>query len=441
MVATDDGAGGDDKMEDSCNGNEATTAAALVSQMSAGEPMQVDGDGNFVLPQVDGPIDDLLLEGEEKMDVDEEPASENASESAGTESAITEQNASTSEVIQTEESTEKKEIVIKEEITVKEEIPAKEEIAVKNEEEATTNLPESITANQTALKVESVSNPPAGDKEVSMETNDNVTELPSEKEIKDPIVSDVIKSELPLVQSSTEASSEQMPLADATNSAMEIDETQQDEKIQMKKIKNESFSENEKSLTSEDLLTEDTDASHPPQDDTQKVEKIKDAITKVETDLPIESSLVKSNDADEPMITDNSTSTSTDNVIAPTVTPSVQMKLEPNNEPPEQDKLSDLPISSINGVAAPIEKEMEKIHIPVKMEIKEDLAIQKRENQKQEKINDARPETGDDSTALTTLATAALGSAEPAIKVKNEQVDYINFLHRLLLHQIKYKYL
>lgn len=420
MVATDDGAGGDDKMEDSCNGNEATTAAALVSQMGAGEPMQVDGDGNFVLPQVDGPIDDLLLEDEEKMDVDEEPASENANESASTESAITEQNASTSEIIQAEESAAKKETIIKEEI------PAKEEIAAKNENEVTVNLPESITADQITLKVEDVSNPPAGD-EVSMETNDNVTELPNEKEIKDPIVNDVIKSELPL-QSSAEASSEQVPPADAATSAMEIDETQQDENIQIKNIKNE-LSENEKSLTSEDILTEDTDASHPPQDDTQKVEKLKDEITKLETALPIESSPVKLNDADEPMINDNNTSTSADNVMAPTVTPSIQMKLEPNDEPPEQDKLSDLPISSINGVAAPLEKEIEKIHIPMKMEVKEDLAVQKRENQKQEKVNDTRSETGDDSTALTTLATAALGSAEPAMKVKNEQVDYINFLH------------
>lgn len=399
MVATDDSAGGDDKMEDSCNGNEATTA--LVSQMSTGEPMQVDGDGNFVLPQVDGPIDDLLLEGEEKMDVDEEPASENASESAGTESA--EQNVNASENIQ--ESTTKEKIDVK-------------------EEEATTA--ESIIASQT--KKAEVDNPSISD-EVSMETGDNDAKLPSEKEVKTPVVDDikVIKSELPLVQSSAEASSEQTSLADATNPAMEVDRTEQNENIQ-KNTKSESFSGNEKLLASENLLTDDTDASHPPQDDTSKVEKMKDEIAELETDLPTESSLVKSNDADESIVTDNSTSTPADNVTASTVTSNVQIKLEPNDESMEQDKLPDLPISSINGVATPLEKETEKVHSPMKMEIKDDLAVQKRENQKQEKINDARSETGDDSTALTTLATAALGSAEPAMKVKNEQVDSINFL-------------
>lgn len=399
MVATDDGAGGDDKMEDSCNGNEATTAAALVSQMGAGESMQVDGDGNFVLPQVDGPIDDLLLEGEEKMDVDEEPASENTTESPSTESAaVTEQNVNVSENIQTSE----KSIV-------------KEETAIKNEEAATTDLPESISQT---IKTENVE-PPAGD-EVSMKTDADVAELPSEKETNDPksIVSDVkVKSESPLVQSVAEASSEQTPLMDVAD-PMEIDGIQQDDNSLVKNIKSKSVSENEKSLTSENL-TEDTNASHPPQD-TEKID-IKDEVPELKSDLPTESSLAKSDDADESIIPDNSTSTPADNVMTPVVAPSVQLKLEPDNEPTEQDKLLDLPISSINGVAAPLEKEMEKVHTPVKMELKDDLAISNRENLKQDKLNDARSETGDDSTALTTLATAALGSAEPAMKVKNEQ--------------------
>jgi len=402
MVATD--TGGDDKMEDSCNGNEATTAAALVSQMGAGEPMQVDGDGNFVLPQVDGPIDDLLLEGEEKMDVDEEPASENATESTSTESAIVTEQNDVSENIQTEKSA------------------VKEEIAVKNEE---TTTAESIIANQTK-KVEDVDNPSIGD-QVSMETNADDAELPIEKEIKDsePIIDDakVITSELPVAQSSTETSSVQTPLADIANSATEIDETRKDENSLAENIKSESLSGNEKPVAPENL-TEDTNALQSPQDDTQKVEKIKDEIAELESDLPTESCLIKLNDADEPMIADNSTSTPADNVTAPIV----QMKLEPDDEPMEQDrdKLPDLPISSINGVATPLEKEIEKVQTPMKMEIKDDLAVSKRENLKQEKINDARSETGDDSTALTTLATAALGSAEPAMKVKNEQVNLIS---------------
>ncbi|XP_018362863.1 PREDICTED: host cell factor isoform X2 [Trachymyrmex cornetzi] len=414
MVATDDGASGDDKMEDSCNGNEATTAAALVSQMGAGEPMQVDGDGNFVLPQVDGPIDDLLLEDEEKMDIDEEPAAENATESSNAESSeVTEQNVDVSENIQTEES------------AVKEVAEAGE----KNEEATTADLPESITTSETE-KAEDVDNSSVDDK-AAMEINADDSELPSEKEeMKDSqsVVDDekVVKSELPLVQSAVEASSEQTSLTDVVNPITEIDETQQDEDSLVKDIKCESLSENEKSLISENL-TEDTDASHQPQDETQKIE-IKDEIEDLESDLPTESSLIKSNEDDEPMITDNSTSIAADNVITPVIIPTIQMKSEPEDEfiKHEQAILPDLPISPINGVAAPVEKEMEKVRTPMKMELKDDFVISKKENlqkEKQDKINDARSETGDDSTALTTLATAALGSAEPTMKIKNEQSE------------------
>lgn len=406
MVATDDGASGDDKVEDSCNGNEATTAAALVSQIGAGDAMQVDGDGNFVLPQVDGPIDDLLLEDEEKMDVDEEPASENPTESADTESVVTEQN-NASENIQAEE-----------------ESTVKEKVATKNEDATTADLPESSTISQ-VKKDDDVDNSPISG-EVPMETNTDDAELPSKKE-EDPesVVNDakIIKSELPLVQSSTEALSEQTPLEDVANPAMEVDEIQQDKNSQVKK--NESISEDEKPLTSENLFTEDTDTPHPPQDDSQKVEKIKEEIADQDTDIPTTNSPIKLNDADEAMITDNSTSI-LDDTRAPIVTSNsnVQIKLESDDVGPmEEDKLPELPISSINGVAASLEKEMEKVHAPTKMEVKDDLNVSKRDNLKQEKINETRSETGDDSTALTTLATAALGSAEPAMKVKNEQSE------------------
>ncbi|KYM93923.1 Host cell factor [Cyphomyrmex costatus] len=224
MVATDDGTGGDDKMEDSCNGNEATTAAALVSQMSAGEPMQVDGDGNFVLPQVDGPIDDLLLE-DEKMDVDEEPAAENATESSNAESSeVTEQNIDASDV-QTEESS------------------VKEVTEIKIEEATTADLPELITTTKTEVKTEDTDNLPVDDK-AAIETNADDSELPNEKEKtkeSQSIVDDVkiIKSELPLVQSAAEASSEQTSLIDIANPTTEIDEIRQDEDSIAKDIKSE----------------------------------------------------------------------------------------------------------------------------------------------------------------------------------------------------------
>lgn len=420
MVATDDVAGGDNKMEDSCNGNEATTAAALVSQMGAGEPMQVDGDGNFVLPQVDGPMDALLSEDEEKMDLDEEPApSESATESANIDesAAVTEQDVNIqAENVQTEES------------TIKEETP----------EAATTDLPELITpAAASEVPEEAADNPPADDDTVPIETSTDDAERPNEKEadIK-PLIDEAkpTKPDLPLVQSPAATPSEQTTLADVVNpTTTKTDETQQAESSKAKDIKLEPYSaEDEKSSATENLSAQDTAASHLPKDETRAAEKVKDEKTEPEIELPTGSSLAKSEDASEPMITDDGTLTAADAVnvtpvTTPVVTPSVQMKLEPIDEPMEEDKKSpDLPISSINGVALPLEKETEsvaKVHTPVKMEVKDEVASLKRENLKQEKLNDARSETGDDSTALTTLATAALGSAESPIKVKNEQSE------------------
>ncbi|XP_072748249.1 host cell factor isoform X2 [Anoplolepis gracilipes] len=405
MVTADDGTGGDDKMEDSCNGNEATTAAALVSQMSAGESMQVDGDGNFVLPQVDGPIDALLSEDEEKMDLDEEPGpSESATESANIDesAAITEQDVNIqAENVQTEESTIKEESIMS--------------------EEATTDLSESITpAAASEVPKEAPDNLSADD--LPIETNAD-TEL-NEKEVEvKPLIDEakMTKSDLPLP---AETSSEQTTLVDITNSTViKIDEAQQDENSQAKDVKLEPCSEDEKLLATENVSAEDL-----PKDETQE-KKVKNENAEPEIDLPAESSLAKSEDSSEPMITDDSALTPAVNVTpvtTPAVVPSVQMKLEPTDEPMEQDKSSDLPISSINGVALPLEKETEsmaKVHAPVKIEVKDELVSSKRENFKQDKLNDARSETGDDSTALTTLATAALGSAESPIKIKNEQSE------------------
>lgn len=419
MVAADDGVGDGGQMEDSCNGNEATTAAALVSQMDAGEPMQVDGDGNFVLPQVDGPIDALLSEDEEKMDLNEEPApSESTTESTNIDESaeVTEQDVNIQpENIQTEKST------------------VNEEAATT--EAATTDLPESIIPSTTSEVPEEVpDNPPVDD--VPIETSADDAEQPSEKEadIK-PLIDEakMTKPDSPLIQSPVEAPSEQTTLEDIANPTVtKTDETQQEESSQAKDKELESHSaEDEKPSAAENLSIEDT--SHLPKDETQETEKKVKEEVEPEVDLPAENSLVKSEDANESMITDDITLTTAVNITpttTPVITPSIQLKLEPTmDEPMEQDKSPDLPISSINGVALPLEKEPEsvaKVHTPVKVEVKDELASSKRENLKQDKLNGSRSETGDDSTALTTLATAALGSAESPIKVKSEQVDPIS---------------
>ncbi|XP_014209291.1 host cell factor 1 [Copidosoma floridanum] len=56
------GDGQDGKSQESCNGNEASASATVNAGL--GEPMQVDGEGNIVIPQVDGPGDMIFSEDE-----------------------------------------------------------------------------------------------------------------------------------------------------------------------------------------------------------------------------------------------------------------------------------------------------------------------------------------------------------------------------------------
>lgn len=425
MVATDDGAGGDDKVDDSCNGNEATTAAALVSQMGAGEPMQVDGDGNFVLPQVDGPTDILLSEDEEngKIDLDEEPAPENATESTVDEpsAAVEQDNVDATESIHTEEP------VVKEEVAP----------------EATSDCPKSSTAavgSETPEETESATaNPPDEPMDISAED----AHLLCEKETKNldsPSVDEAkaTKSEISSAQSPAQVTSEQIPSNDVTNSTETV-KIEQNDNNEIKDVKNElHLSENEKSPAPEDSkLSDESSMPRLSQSEAQETTSDKDEVTEPKANLPAETTLVKSNDIGEstdsalPALDVNTPVTTS----TPVVAPNVQIKLESADEPMEQEKFPDLPISSINGIAAPLEKEMnepaQKLHTPIKIEIKEDSAVPKKDGLKQEKINDTRStETGDDSTALSTLASAALGSAESPVKVKNEQVSYINYPYR-----------
>lgn len=429
MVATDDGAGGDGKVEDSCNGNEATAAAALVSQMGAGEPMQVDGDGNFVLPQVDGPTDILLSEeeGNDKIDLDENPAPENITESVTDELTPMEQDdVNAAESIHAEEP------------TVREEAAS----------EATADLPEVTPAtDEVPEETEGVAENPPVNEETPMDISVDNAELPSEKEmdIGSPLTDEVkpTEPELPFVQSPAAQVPEKMPVTDvsdlaepdATENSIENQDEKQDENDQTKSAKSETqLSKNEKSPAPEGLPAEDG-VSQVAQDEVQETEKVKGDDAEPEANVPSEdSSLVKSENVDEPMVAD-STSPATDAanqvpVTTPAVAPNVPTKLESADEPmgpvEQEDKLPSVPISSINGVAASLDKEAEspqKVHTPIKIDIKEEPAISKRENVKQEKINDARSD--DDSTALSTLASAALGSTETSVKVTNEQVRLI----------------
>ncbi|KAG7199947.1 hypothetical protein KM043_014381 [Ampulex compressa] len=411
MVATDDGTGGDGKVEDNCNGNEATTAAALVSQMTAGEPMQVDGDGNFVIPQVDGPTDILLSEDEnnDKIDLDEEPAAENNEESPAAEPVDMEENIGVE--------------------TVEEAEVAKSSV---NDTETSSNPVPDVSASMSnveeiPMEPETVTEPDPNENEVPMEMT-NEPEMPSENEMQiigTPSSEDTqAKSEVSNVQPLLEVVPEDTTLADSTE-ATEAEETEQIENNDVKPMAVDPYpSDIEKSPQAEHVSPENS-ISQLSHEDNEDCKKVKDEALEAPIELSKDNSPIeKSEDVDEPMVTDSSvTSTSVNmSLTTPIGTPEIQMKLEPSNESMEQDKVSDTSVSSLNGVAV-LEKEPEvqqKLPSPVKMEVKDENII-KTEGTKQEKAGENRSDNEADSTALTTLATAALGSAEQPMKIKNEQ--------------------
>ncbi|XP_076235941.1 host cell factor [Calliopsis andreniformis] len=411
MVATDDGGAGDNKVEDSCNGNEATTAAALVSQMGAGEPMQVDGDGNFVIPQVDGPADILLSEDEEndKIDLDEDPTPENQEESSVVDSAEMEQDigAASTDDVHIEESAVKD--------TEDSEDPAAElPVSTSTAEELPVEPEPSVDdqPDESEVPMEATNEPePASENDMQIVSN------PSSEETQ-------LKPESVALQEPTEAPSEEASMPDAMEEPLENDESEQIENNDMKDVSMDTYtSDHEKSPAPEHMSPEDS-ISQLSQEDSQDAQKKDDAVEPT-MDLPEEnSSMEKLEDTDEPMVTDSSLTPADVNmpITTPIITPEMQLKLEQPHEPMEQDKVPEPPTSTMNGVAPP-EKEMDiqKPMTPIKMEIKEDIS--KKESLKQEKMNDNRSESGDDSTALTTLATAALGSAEQPIKIKTEQSE------------------
>lgn len=413
MVATDDGGAGDGKVEDSCNGNEAATAVTLVSQLAAGEPMQVDGDGNFVIPQVDGPADILLSEDQEddKVDLDEDPAPENQEESSVVDSADMEQDisaAATDDVHIEEaaakdpEDSEEAAAELPVSTSTAEELPAEPEPSVDDQ------------PDESEIPVEAVNEP-----EAASETDMQIVSNPSSEEAE-------LKPEIAAMLDPIEAPSEEASVPD-TAEPLENDESEQIEN-NMKDTSMDTYaSDHEKSPAPEHNMSAEDTISQLSQEDSQDAQKLKDDTAEPIMNLPEDnSSMEKLEDNDEPMVTDSSLTPADVNMpTTTTITLNKQLKAEAD-EPMEQDKIPEPPVSSINGVAPP-EKEMDvpKQMVPIKMEIKEDII--KKETLKTEKIND-RTESGDDSTALTTLATAALGSAEQPVKIKSEQVRLDIFL-------------
>ncbi|XP_033352315.1 host cell factor [Bombus vosnesenskii] len=407
MVSTDDGGAGDGKMDESCNGDETTTAAALVSQMGAGESMQIDRDGNFLIPQVDGPADLLLSDDDEendKIDLAEDPVLENQEDPQVADSVSMEQDTDAAPV----EAVHMDESSIKDPETLSEgasELPVSTSAAEDIPVDPEPSIDAQPDENDIPIEVSNESEPA------------NETDM---QDMNDASVEEAqIKPEISSMQDPIEASSEEASMPDA----MELPENDESEQIENNDIKlmavDTYASESEKPSVPEHLSPEDS-LSQLSQEETQVLEKIKDEAVEPPMDLPEGTPMETLEDNDEPMVTDSCSTSTTVNI--PITTSIMQIKLEQPDEPMKQAKILEPPAPSVNSISI-LEKEMDikKPVIPMKVEIKDEPI--KKESLKQEKMNGTRTENGDDSTALTTLATAALVSAEQPIKIKAEQTE------------------
>ncbi|XP_015439620.1 PREDICTED: host cell factor 1 isoform X2 [Dufourea novaeangliae] len=422
MVATDDGGAGDGKVDDSCNGNEATTAAALVSQLGAGEHMQVDDDDNFVIPQVDGAAGDLLSEdeGNDEVHIEESPSPKNQEPAATIQSTDVkgDNNAADTEDVHVEENDAKNaeaaeatpELPVSE--NTETELPAKSEPSIDSQ------------PDESGVSAEATNDPePASENDAEIVNNS-----PSEVE--------QIKAEIASMQVPTETPPEETSMPD-TMEQSENDEVEQIENNDAKNVPVDTHdSDHEKSPAPEHLSPEDS-ISQLSQENSQDETKVKDDVddddddAEPSTNLPEEnSSIEKLEDSDDVPMDTNSPVASADvnmplatPITTPITTPDIQIKLEQSDAPTEKVKIPEPAIASTNTSVPPPEKAIavQKVVAPAKMDTNEESV--KKDISKHNKINDCRSENGDDATALTTLATAALGSAEQPVKIKAELTE------------------
>ncbi|XP_066591265.1 host cell factor isoform X2 [Prorops nasuta] len=414
MVTTDDGSC-DDKLEDSCNGNEAAaTAAALVSQMTGAEPMQVDGDGSFIIPQVDGPMDILLSEDESEsaaLDGDPTPENEEAVNDSVEDPRETEQNISSAI---TSESTHVEETSSKEVEQATDSVDHSESTDATHDE---THAPMDSTEGEADNFQEQSSIKNDRDAESAGDVDDNSVEVKSLEKVDS---MDNLETEQNL-ENLREKISDAM-----TDTLMNIESDGTEESMKSATVNNSSQDSQEKpilnELSSENNVLSQLQAADDESDD---IVKIKLETTDSQNDVPkSDTSMEKLDNKDEPMITDTGLSLIDLHVpVSSTAAAEMHMKFEqPDEQLMEEEKIPEVSNSTVNGVAS-LEKSVNvsKQNIPIKMETSDGLDTNSNKDDMKEMVNnDAQANTGDDSTALTTLATAALGSAEQSVKFKSE---------------------
>lgn len=377
FLVTDDGTGAEEKAEDSCNGNEATTTAALVSQLGAGEPMQVDGDGNFVIPQVDGPGDIFSSD-----DEDESPEQNDAEPP---------QHSVASPTPQPQENQDMEQDVYP---SITEDTPQVEE-AADTQEQATEAAEQAAEVERAGTETNA---------EQPMEASES--DLPSESDMQ-------IVSNAPSEASLKSEPSESHPIETVRTKTDRLEDKLEAETEDKHNVNDDPAEESERNL--ENAKTDNDDDKQQVSDGDDEFEKLNAAVQEEEAKKASSMQSLKIN-SEEPMDTDSSAKTTP---IATTSLPVVrQIKLE---QSAEQNREKSLTASVTNGraTAEPELNHTPKTNIIVKPEPMDEAS---REVSKPDKENNTI-DSNDDSTALTTLATAALGSAEQPLKVKPELAE------------------
>ncbi|KAH0545656.1 host cell factor 1 isoform X2 [Cotesia glomerata] len=485
FMVNDDGA--DEKAEDSCNGNEASTTAALVS----GEAMQVDGDGNFVIPQVDGP-GDIFSDDDDTPEANDEPEVEQSEEADPPPQPEAQEN---------QEAEQEVDQAITEDAPQVEEAAAKEEPELEKNPDTETEEADTASACETPMEASEPDLPSESDMQI-------VSNAPSESSLKSEL------SEPTQPTESIEASSKNEP-EDKLEAEAEDKPTVEDAETLQEESKPES-------LTAETPATEAEEKKNHDSDGDNEFENLNAAIQEeMNKAMETESSLMADKsepevpmDVDEPSVKLEPeapvASPVADRVPSPAVAPSPvaspvarvaspvarvasplvapvaspvarvpspvvasprvaspvaripspearvpspivqaaspaapmvaaasplaqsplgQIKTEAMEQSAAKEPTPPpTPTAVTNGrIAEPEANELsQKVNVPsptepiAVSEIKQEAFV-KKELPKIEKENNSRE--ADDSTALTTLATAALGSAEQSVKVKAELTE------------------
>lgn len=407
MVSADDQSAVDGK-GDSCNGNE---AAVLAAQLGAGEPMDVDGDGNFIIPQVDGPADFLMEDGEGEGD--EEPAAEDP----------------------TEDSQENESHEVDEEgdqLPTEAELRLQESLPEENQEDETETETKSFAAS--AEPTENLPEPEAPSKSETPEPLVKQESLDlgesNEQEEEEPIdENDQTEGAAVPEEPSVKPDSLLLPVAEKkTESEPEVDNSQDEDEFRgdlsalqlepeaimgAEQSDSDNVSQADSHPVMDDAGSQDSQTSQE-EADTSRAEEDADSESlklALENSTSHESSSVRS----EPLKADpeSSPKPAKPATPVPTAAPTILPKTEVQDEPMDQSddhKAPETPNPKTNGVAA----------APVKAPILKKEPVEEKEKEKE------KDATSGDSTALTTLATAALGSAGQPVKVKAEMVRMRN---------------